>query len=391
MGHFKKVGVMLLPAIVAALNILIIIFPRESLAAARTGLELWAHSVLPGVLPFVIGANLLMALGAVGFFGAALAPGMRAVFRVPGTGGFALAIGLISGYPVGAKVVGEMRARGELTRVQAQRLAAFTNNAGPLFILGAVAAGMFGSAALGYFMLAVHYLGGLAVGLCMRFYGRREEGAVPVSPRSAQPWHRSNQSFGQIFGRAVLNAVETMLLIGGFIVLFSVISTLLELSGVYAAISGLFAPLLRALGIPQALHAGLFTGIVEMTNGVSVLSQQGISRGVVALASAIISFGGLSILFQSINFLGKTDINVPVYIACKIAHGVFAGVFAILLHPFFAEALENPATIAVYSHTAVTRFVQSGMYFGLIVASLGALALCVLAFRAIKKGRAKLT
>ena len=125
------------PALVAALTLTLIIFPRESVAAARDGLNLWLNNVLPAVLPFTIGANLLIALGAAGFFGAFLEPLMRRVFGLPGAGAFALVIGIVSGYPIGAKVVCDMRLRGEISRDEAQRLISFVNNSGPLFVLGA--------------------------------------------------------------------------------------------------------------------------------------------------------------------------------------------------------------------------------------------------------------
>lgn len=47
-------------------------------------------------------------------------------------------MGIISGYPVGAKIVTEFRKNGECTKAEAERLLAFTNNSGPLFIIGTV-------------------------------------------------------------------------------------------------------------------------------------------------------------------------------------------------------------------------------------------------------------
>ena len=386
----KKIQIIFLPALVAALNIFIIIFPRESLAAARDGLNLWVVNVLPGVLPFVIGANLLMALGAVNMLGAALAPVMKSVFKVPGVGGFALAIGLVSGYPVGAKVVAEMRQNGDINRVQAQRLAAFTNNAGPLFILGAVAGGLFGSIALGYFLLVAHYVGTLVVGILMRFYGRKYDADRDDEGEKQYPLHirayrsmaavqrKDGRGFGHIFGQAVANAVETMLLIGGFIVLFSVISAILSLMGVYTALGGIFAPFFEFFGTD--INDGFFAGLVEMTNGLGKISQAGISRGTVTLAAAVLGFGGASIMFQSINFLSKTDVKTMLYVACKAAHGIISAAFAASFYPMFENMFVNEEAAAVYSHSigVAARFAQSAAFFGIIVAVLGILSLAII-------------
>jgi len=382
----KKLGIILLPLFVAALNIMIIIFPRESLAAARGGLMLWSHNVLPGILPFVIGANLLMALGGAGFIGELLSPITRAVFRVPGRGGFALAIGLISGYPVGTKVVCEMRSQGHLTKIEAQRLVAFTSNAGPLFVLGAVAAGMFGSASLGYFMLAAHYLGALSVGLIMRFYKTRydkipnKDAEMPLHIKAFRAMEATRQadsrSFGLILGACIKDAVETMLIIGGFVVLFSVVSAILELSGVFYALSSF----LEFFGM---FHVEHLSGFIEMTNGVSALSAQGISLQVVAACVAIISFGGLSILFQSINFIAKTDISIAIFVLCKMAHGAISGLFSIILFPLFSSSFESVEFVAVHS----PGFVRSSANFILMVAGLLVICMGVLVIGHIRKSR----
>jgi len=393
----KRFNTILLPLIVATLNILIIIFPRESLEAARNGLLLWSQNVLPGILPFIIGANLLMALGGASFLGELFSPAMKAIFKVPGVGGFALAIGLMSGYPVGTKVVCEMRTDGQLTRIEAQRLVAFTSNAGPLFILGAVAAGMFGSAPLGYFMLVTHYLGSLSIGLIMRFYKSRnsetqknnEGRQYPLYLRAFRAMeatrHKDGRGFGAIFGHCVKNAVETMLIVGGFVVLFSVVSAILELSGAFYALSAIFEPFLGFIGISEMFHVEHFAGIVEMTNGVSKLSAHGMNIQTVALSVAIISFGGLSILFQSINFISKTDISVPAFVMCKAAHGVLAGIYAAILYPIFSGSIESVQTAEVYGHGMVSRFVQSSTYFAIMTVSLFIFGMGVMIIKGIKK------
>ena len=86
-----------------ALTSALIIFPKEAFAASLEGLKLWFEVVMPALLPFLIMAKLLMSLGVVNFIGALLEPIMQPIFRIPGTGAFAVAIGLASGYPIGAK------------------------------------------------------------------------------------------------------------------------------------------------------------------------------------------------------------------------------------------------------------------------------------------------
>ena len=55
-----------------------------------------------------------------------------------GIGAFALTIGITSGYPVGAKVTSDLYKDNNCTKEEAERLIAFTNSSGPLFIISAV-------------------------------------------------------------------------------------------------------------------------------------------------------------------------------------------------------------------------------------------------------------
>jgi len=399
-ARVRKLKILLLPALVAAINILILIYPRESLAAARNGLELWAFNVLPGMLPFVIGANLLMSLGVVSFLGVVLGPVMRRIFGLPGAGGFALAVGLVSGYPIGAKVVCEMRLHGELSRNQAQRLLAFANNGGPLFILGAVATGMFGSVALGYFLLAIHYLGALAIGLLIRaIWGNTADDGIQTD---RMPLHammvrvigvahrKDTRSFGQKLGQAVTNAVETMLTIGGFIVLFSVVTTVLGLAGVYDFAGRAAAPIFDAAGISSELQGGFFAGLVEMTNGIGILSVQGISRAAVALTAGVLGFGGTSILLQSASFIGKTDLSTRLFVAAKAAHGVLSAAVAAVMFPLFARRFAPQVDVqtdaqTIFGHSPGASFVRSTTHFAAVVVVLAVAAAAVVAKSATKR------
>ena len=74
---------------------------------------------------------------------------MKPLFRVPGVGGFAWAMGMASGNPAGAKISSRLRQEGQVSKIEAERLAAFTNSSNPLFIFGAVSVGFFNNPKLG--------------------------------------------------------------------------------------------------------------------------------------------------------------------------------------------------------------------------------------------------
>ena len=107
--------------------ILMAIFPQVAMDSARKGISLWASSVLPALLPFFICANFLQNIG---------------VIRYLKSGTFPFLMSVLSGYPMGAKIVGDLRRSSEISVGEAKRLMSFCSTSGPAFLIGAVGIGM---------------------------------------------------------------------------------------------------------------------------------------------------------------------------------------------------------------------------------------------------------
>ena len=368
---------LILPAGVLVFNLLIILFPRETIAAAQEGLLLWFNNVLPSLLPFVAGANLLMGLGAAHFLAVLLEPFMQTVFGVSGSGGFAMAVGIMSGYPVGAKVTAELREKGTLTQSEAQRMASLASNAGPLFIIGAVANGMFKSTAAGWFLLTAHYGGAILAGLLFRFLSPRatHRAAMParhILPSAiksmAEARRKDGRPFGSILKQSVADTMETLLHVGGYIVLFGVIVKALELLGVPAAIESAAFPLTSRLGLSHGLLSGLFTGALEMTNGARQTAVFGTTKEGLLAAAAVISWGGLSVHAQALGFVSRTDIKAAPYLVSKLIHAGMAVLFGFLMFPFFETALaESVPAMATLSDKPLWTLARAAGLWGLTV------------------------
>src|SRR5690625_4770752 len=267
--------------------ILLISFPDQALNASVRGLNMWLEVVFPSLLPFFILAELFIAFGVVHFFGTILEPLMRPIFNVPGTGSFALIIGLASGYPVGAKITVRLRENNDLTQIEAERLISFTNAASPLFIFGAIAVGFFHDHSFVILIAVVNYTGNIIVGIFMRYYGlssekkSKEQVALSVHEnifkRALKSMHRARQDdgrpIGQLLGEAVLSSVQTLVIVGGFIMIFSVLNELLFTVGIASMISLFLSFLLYAVHLPTVLNIPLLAGLFEITSGAEKISH----------------------------------------------------------------------------------------------------------------------
>ena len=148
-------------------SICLVIFSASNLASARNGLVLWATAVVPSLFPFFVATELLSHTNIIYTFGKYFNIIMRPLFGVPGEASFAFLMGLISGYPVGAKIVSTFEENGICTKEEAERMLAFTNNSGPLFIIGTVGISLFGNAKIGILLFVTHVLSCITVGILL--------------------------------------------------------------------------------------------------------------------------------------------------------------------------------------------------------------------------------
>jgi sporulation integral membrane protein YlbJ len=326
---------LLLPFGCITFILLLIIFSHTAVESASKGINLWLNVVFPSLFPFFVASEILNRTGFIKSVGILLEPIMRPLFNVPGCGSFALAMGVTSGYPVGAKLTASMREEKLLTKTEAERLLSFTNNSGPLFIIGAVAVGMFNNPKIGFILLFCHILACLTVGILFSFYGKRKEHTKDICVNKIfgnfkrELANIKSVNIGEVLGDSIRNSINTMLAIGGFIILFSVIINLLLVTGVISHVSNFLEVFLCLTGISEDLIAPVLSGFFEITTGINMVSKiEGISFvQQLAAVSLILGWAGLSVHFQVYSIIAKTDISIKPYLFGKLLQGIFAGIY----------------------------------------------------------------
>jgi sporulation integral membrane protein YlbJ len=339
----SKLKTLFLSFSVTLLAASLVSFPKESLEASISGLNMWWGIVFPSLLPFFIVSEMLIGFGVVNFLGVLLEPLMRPLFKVPGVGGFVWAMGMASGYPAGAKLTARLRQEGHLTQIEAERLVSFTNSSNPLFIFGAVSVGFFHNPQLGVIFALSHYLGNICVGLIMRFYGKDELNKRYVHTKKFrfrnafsvlhQTRLKENRPIGRMLGDAVTSSIQTLLMIGGFIILFSVVNKLLYHLHITAMLAAVTNMVLSSLSFPRELSIPLISGLFEITLGSKLTSEvhQAAIIQQVMIASFILGFSGFSVQAQVASILAQTDIRFKPFFFARLFHGILAGLFVLVL------------------------------------------------------------
>ncbi|MFN2746106.1 MULTISPECIES: sporulation integral membrane protein YlbJ [Bacillus] len=352
----SKVKTFIIAVLLLLFTAAVITHPQESFDASKSGLAMWWEVVFPSLLPFFILSELLIGFGIVSFVGLLLEPFMRPVFRVPGVGGFVLAMGMASGNPAGAKLTSRLRQERQISRVEAERLASFTNSSNPLFIFGAVAVGFFHNPSLGVVLAAAHYLGNFAVGLTMRSYGRKEENRtarkkklpLPSIKEAFKALHQARlkekRPLGKLLSDAVISSVQTLLMVGGFIILFSVFNNILSVIHITDILSKGTRMILTALQFPAAFDKPLLSGVFEITLGSKLVSATDASLLEKAvIVSFILGFSGFCVQAQVAGILAETDIRFKPFFIARFLQGIYAAVFVLILWKPLYTSFHTPA------------------------------------------------
>lgn len=332
-AHYRDIllGVGLLLASLA-----LVLWPEQAMESMRDGLRLCGNVIVPSLFPFFVLSSLVVELGMSRYLGKLLEPVMAPLFRVNGNCAAALALGFVGGYPVGARTAIQIYERGQCSRTEAERMLAFCNNSGPAFILGAVGAGVFGSGLAGLLLYLVHLAASLVIGILFRFYKSHEK---PQTRKSQGPQFQA-ASFPSAFTSSITGALQSTINICAFILFFTVFLRILAHAGILNFLSRFLSILLAPLGMDQTWTERLLTGLMEVSSGVSSLTDGALS-GRLSMAAFMLGWAGVSVHCQVLAFLGDSGLSIRTYITGKLLHGALSALLANLL--FQIIPLSSPA------------------------------------------------
>ena len=362
----------------------LVLWPKEAMAAMRDGLKLCGNVIIPSLFPFFVLSSLVVELGLSRYLGRLFQPVMAPLFRVNGACASAVALGFVGGYPVGARTAISLYQSSQCSKTEAERLLAFCNNSGPAFILGVVGAGVFGSGTIGLLLYLVHVSASLLVGLLFRFY-RPEEGPRRGRFQGAQ---FQTASFPVAFTHSVTGALSSTLNICAFILFFTVTIRMLSLAGVLTGLAGLLSALFGPLGFSQSWAQRLLTGVLEVSSGVSSLTDGSLS-GRLSMAAFMLGWAGLSVHCQVMVFLGDSGLSLRTYLAGKLLHGGLSAALLGALSPLLPLEAPVSAYLADQAEALAALDFQQALTISTVSAWVVWLLFFALAAYVVKKSSGK--
>ncbi|MGO4789694.1 nucleoside recognition domain-containing protein [Paenibacillus sp. 2KB_20] len=326
----------LLGAAAFLLVLAVVSAPEPAFQATLQALKLWWNIVFPALLPFLVLVEILIAYGWAHGVGVLLDPLMKKTFKLPGAGGWVLITGMTAGFPAGAQAASGMYRQGELRADEAGRLAALSHFCNPMTILVVIGTGLLHQPEAGYLLLIVHWISGLLAAWIFGLFhkpasseGTRQFTASlnkvrsskfaqrPLLKRAAtaalEAHQRDGRSFGKLLGDSVTRSVQTLMMTGGFILFFAVLTRVLT-----------------GHLLPQ-LPPYLVSGLLEAHLAAQSISSSAFQAGILQLAvlSAALAWSGISAQLQSLSLMQETGLSWRYFMVKRALHSVLA--FAITL------------------------------------------------------------
>lgn len=292
--------------------VMLIIYPDKYIFSIANGLNLYAINVLPALLPFLFFSKILGELNFGYDLGAFMSKPLRKLYNAPAISGYIMVMAMLSGYPIGAKLIADMYDKHYINEKEARVASTFTSASGPLFIVGTVGIIMLSSKLAGFIILISHYLATILNGLIYRKKSCSDNTNILPAPLI---------DTSKILGDSITNSIMSVAIIGGYIAIFNMVLDILT----DFKILGFLAKLFSFTNLNYNICVGFFSSLIEITKGCLILSKTGYSLSIIVPICAFsITFGGLSVTIQSMTFLSKCKIKPAFYLLSKFTQATIS-------------------------------------------------------------------
>ena len=300
----------------SVLCLLMLLFhPALALEGARKGLVLWGSVVLPTLLPFMICSGVIVAMDAIHILTGPFKPILSGLLKLSAQGSYVLVSGLLCGYPMGAKTTSDFLDQGRITPREGKYLLAISNHPSPMFVLGYVMAQIALVSQQSrpcpiWMAAAALYLPILPISILARCCYHCSKDDHPELDNIVDRAHPFS------FDAHMMSCFETMMKIGGYIMLFSILA-------LYLTICPLRMPVLAR---PALL------GAIEITTGIQAIAQSVPGQTGVLLIIGSAAFGGFSGIFQTKSVLKNAGLSIRHYILWKLLHSMISCILFYVLY-----------------------------------------------------------
>lgn len=297
------------------LMILFLFWGNTYIPETKNAIMFFLNTILPTMFPFYVLSSIIVSSSSINILTRPLKCVTR-LYNLPPQAACAIFLGIICGFPIGAKITCDLLKNNYITQKEAAILASFTNNASPIFIISIVGGIYFKDKLHGLLIWLCIVLSSLLTGLILsKIYLDKLN--------SFNNTHTNNISNKTTIADSITSALNTSLYVGAVIIFFSSITALIK-----------EIPLIN-----QKIYIVLYS-FLEMTGGLNSLffnNTHELNLYKYLYTVAIISWSGLCVHMQIYGILKSSGIKIKYFFIGKILQTIISIIIYIVFSKFFIK------------------------------------------------------
>lgn len=314
----RKLNSLLITLLLFLTLIYLIKCPNNVISDINFSISIWKDNLFPTLFPFFVVSNLLISYNFTEIIGNILVYPMKKIFNLPKECSFVLGISLFSGFPSGAKYTYNLIKNNIISEKEGERLLTFTHYANPIFILNMIGNILLNNRSLAVIILLSHIISGLLTGYIFN-HNYNLDNNIKIKKDII-----NNKTFGSLLTSAIMDSLNTMFLLLGIVSIFLIFTSFIN----------------SIFNLPP-LYQGILSGILEMTQGVKIISSLNINELLkIIIITGIISFGGISVHMQVFSIINDTKIKYSYFLLARIIHTILAIITVFILYNLFIQYLQ---------------------------------------------------
>lgn len=293
---------------------LIFIHPSISYNGALSGLNLWLYNIMPTMLPCLIITDILKKINGIYIISKLPSKLLSPLLGISSISGYAILGGLICGYPIGAKLICDLYSNKHINKNEAEYLLTFSNNPGPIFISTYIFSNLLNNQ-YKYAGFVIIYL---SIFLTALLYNIDFKSNITKYTLNNNYNTKLLTSSIETIDNSIYNSFNLLIKIGGYIILFSLISNIIN----------------YYVNSPSILSTFLI-GLLEMTTGIFNTSMLKYPTYIkMSIMCILCILGGICTTLQTYSIIYTHHLSIKKYIEAKIITASIATILFTIYYLF---------------------------------------------------------
>ena len=289
------------------LTVLFLVFPKELKAGISNGLNNTFSLLIPSVFPYIIISSLFLNTGALGVVSDLTHKFIKKLTGISRNASGAYLLSLFCGYPTGAKLSSSLYNEKSISEYEMKKLFYFASVPGFGFCVSFL--GLLYNDGIKIYLSYV--LASVTIFFILKTKEKREKEEYFFEKKA-----KISYNFSESLVESVRSSSKTMLEITGYVCFFSSLCEIIKKTEIITN---------------NSLLSALLCGFLEITTGnAEIYKLINVCPYTKYIAVFLTGFGGMCVLFQSINFDRKNDISIIHFMLSRFIFSLLSLLFFVI-------------------------------------------------------------